>query len=77
MTKTIGLSDEAHDRLSALKEPGESFSEVTLRLVGALEQDRILELAGAWDLDDESSDRMKERIREERDRSDADPVDVP
>lgn len=77
MTKTISLSDEAYDRLSALKEPGESFTEVTLRLVGALEQDRILELAGAWDLDGETSARMKERIREERDRSDADPVDVP
>lgn len=32
MTKTISLSDEAYDALSAAKRPGESFSEVARRL---------------------------------------------
>lgn len=77
MTKTISLSDEAYERLAALKGPEDSFSDVALRLAEAVEQDRILDLVGAWDLDDETADRMKQRVHEERDRSDADPVDVP
>ena len=32
MTKTISLSDDAYDALSAAKRPGESFSEVARRL---------------------------------------------
>lgn len=35
MTKTIGLADDAYDRLAALKGEGESFSDVVRRLTGA------------------------------------------
>lgn len=77
MTKTISLSDEAYERLAALKGPDDSFSDVALRLAEAVEQDRILDLAGAWDLDEAEREEMKERVRQARDRSDAPPVDVP
>ena len=34
MTKPVQLSDEAYARLAAQKRPGESFSDVVLRLTG-------------------------------------------
>lgn len=77
MTKTISLSDEAYERLAALKGPEDSFSDVALRLARAVDQERVTDLAGAWDLDEDQKDAMKERIREARDRSDDPPVDVP
>lgn len=35
MTRTIGLSDDAYDRLLAVKGASESFSDVVRRLTGA------------------------------------------
>lgn len=35
MTRTIGLSDDAYDRLVAIKMENESFSDVVRRLTGA------------------------------------------
>jgi predicted CopG family antitoxin len=35
VTKTIGLSDDAYDRLLAVKMENESFSDVVRRLTGA------------------------------------------
>lgn len=35
MTKTIGLSDDAYERLVAVKRADESFSDVVRRLTGA------------------------------------------
>jgi predicted CopG family antitoxin len=35
MTKTIGLSDDAYERLLAVKGDSESFSDVVRRLTGA------------------------------------------
>lgn len=77
VTKTVSLSDEAYERLDALKGPDESFSDVALRLVQAVEQDRILEYAGEWDLGDEQREAMKSRIRDARDRSESEPVNLP
>jgi predicted CopG family antitoxin len=42
-TKNISISEEAYERLSALKKPNESFTEVINRLT---ERRSILELAG-------------------------------
>ncbi|MBW3583816.1 MAG: antitoxin VapB family protein [Euryarchaeota archaeon] len=35
MTKTIGLSDDAYQRLAAIKRDDESFSDLVRRLTGA------------------------------------------
>ncbi|MFA5861761.1 MAG: antitoxin VapB family protein [Candidatus Thermoplasmatota archaeon] len=35
MTRTVGLSDDAYDRLLAVKTESESFSDVVRRLTGA------------------------------------------
>jgi predicted CopG family antitoxin len=44
--KTVTLSQDAYDALSALKAEGESFSEVIRRVTGA--QTLLSPFAGAW-----------------------------
>jgi predicted CopG family antitoxin len=68
MTKTISLSDEAYKALAGLKRPGESFSDVALRVAG--EQKRsIMDLAGTWAMSEREADALKARIRKDRDAS--------
>ena len=64
MTKVISLSDSAYSKLKAMKRPGESFSDVALRLSG--ERKPLSAFAGIWkDLD---TDSMKREIAEGRKR---------
>lgn len=70
MTKTIGLSDDAYEALAAVKQPGESFSDVTRRLVGEHRKRRsIRDSAGTWPMTKEEADRLVQEIYEQRDRS--------
>ena len=65
VTKTISLSDDAYDALSAAKRPGESFSEVARRLarLAALEDvfDPAFRLEG-------KADKWAREVRNERNR---------
>jgi predicted CopG family antitoxin len=71
MTKVISLSEKAYETLKKLKKPGESFSDVVIR-VGSKEKKRsILEFAGTWKGDDIDEvftviiqDREKSKSRE-------------
>ncbi len=45
--KTISLSDSVYRRLRGEKRPGESFSEVIVRLLDA-KQPPLVKYAGAW-----------------------------
>ncbi len=45
--KTISLSDSVYRRLKAEKQPGESFSDVIVRLL-AVKQPPLMKYAGAW-----------------------------
>jgi predicted CopG family antitoxin len=71
MTKVISLSEKAYETLKNLKKPGESFSDVVIR-VGSKEKKRsILEFAGTWKGDDIDEvftviiqDREKSKSRE-------------
>jgi predicted CopG family antitoxin len=67
-TKTIGISEDAYERLLALKGEGESFSDVIRRLTGA---DLLARLAGAMDADTArhyESVIAASRARQDRDR---------
>jgi predicted CopG family antitoxin len=63
-TKNIAISDEAYQRLKALKKPGESFTEVIERMTRSR---GVLELAGT--LSGGQAAQVKERIREIREGS--------
>jgi len=63
-TKTIGLDDEAYERLANRKREGESFSDAVKRIAG---ERSLLELAGI--LSDEEAETMRETITARRDRS--------
>jgi predicted CopG family antitoxin len=61
--KTITISLEAYKALRRLKRPGESFSDVILRL--ARSQPHLSELAGAWsDVPEEKAEEILRGIRE-------------
>jgi predicted CopG family antitoxin len=61
--KTITISLEAYEALRRLKRPGESFSDVILRL--ARGQPELSELAGAWgDVPEERAEEVLRSIRE-------------
>ena len=65
-TKTIGLDEEAYERLSAEKREDESFSDVVKRLTD--------EVAADWrhgfgTLDEETADRIREVVAAQREDS--------
>ena len=63
-TKNIAISDEAYQRLKALKKPGESFTEVIERMT---QRRGILELSGI--LSRQEASRVSEMVRETRRQS--------
>lgn len=60
-TKNIAISEEAYQRLKALKKPGESFTEVIERMTRTR---GVLDLAGV--LSASQAKEVSERIRESR-----------
>ena len=56
-TKNISISEEAYERLAALKRPNESFTEVVNRLT---QKRSILELAGA--LTEKEGQSLREEV---------------
>lgn len=63
-TKNIAISEEAYQRLKALKKSGESFTDVIERITRSR---GILELAGA--LSKAEGTELKKRIKEIREES--------
>jgi predicted CopG family antitoxin len=64
MTKVISLSEEAYSELKKRKAPGESFSDVVLKMARGKRSDSIMELAGTWkggDADEVLAELMKQR----------------
>ena len=60
-TKNIAISDEAYQRLKALKKPGESFTEVIERMTRSR---GVLELSGI--LSKQEASRLAEMVKESR-----------
>lgn len=67
MTKTITLADDAYEALRSLKEPGESFSDVTRRLAMEVKRRRMVEAVGSWN--DVDTDGILKEIYRRRDES--------
>ena len=65
-TKNIAISEEAYQRLRALKKPGESFTDVIERVTRSR---GILDLAGT--LTRSEAREASQRIRDARERSSA------
>ena len=63
-TKNISISEEAYERLAALKEPNESFTEVVNRLT---KKRSILELVGT--LTEKEGEEIRRNIKEIREAS--------
>jgi len=63
-TRNISISDEAYTKLAALKEPGESFTDVINRLAG---KGSILDLAGV--LSPKQAAELRSGVREVRAKS--------
>lgn len=71
MTKVISLSEKAYQTLKNMKKPGESFSDVVIRVAGEKKKKSITEFAGTWTGDDIDKvfavvikDREKSKSRE-------------
>jgi predicted CopG family antitoxin len=52
LTKVISLSEKAYETLKGMKKPGESFSDVVLRVSKNEPKKSLLEFAGTWKGDD-------------------------
>jgi len=63
MSKSVHLSEEAYERLTALRREDETLSEVVVRLTG---ERSFLELAGI--LSDEQADALEDAIEDRRER---------
>lgn len=74
MTKTISLADDAYAALSRTKRPGESFSDVTRRLVHEHGRRTLLELAGTWSMSEDDTREFLADIYRRRDESLRPPV---
>ena len=64
MAKVISLSEKAYQTLKGMKKPGESFSDVVVRIADTRKKRSILEFAGTWkgnDADDVLARIMKDR----------------
>lgn len=70
-TTTISLKDEAYDRLKEVKQEGESFSDVVLRLTDSPNtEEQIAEVAGGLGTEfaeevEESSSEVRESLEME------------
>jgi predicted CopG family antitoxin len=67
MTKVISLSEKAYETLKSMKKPGESFSDVVIRVGSKEKKKSILEFAGTWKGDD--ADEILVQIMKDRERA--------
>ena len=74
MTKVISLSNEAYQTLKDSKKPGESFSDVVLRIAKPKKKKSLLEFSGKWVGND--IDKVFAQIEQDRERAPSRKVDL-
>ena len=68
MVKVVSLSNEAYEKLKALKR-NMSFSETIIEIIGKKEKKSLMDFFGIWKEDDEYWKDFKKKIREDREKS--------
>jgi predicted CopG family antitoxin len=66
MVKVISLSDAAYAQMRLLKQEGESFSDVVIKLVGYSRKRSLMDLFGAWPGGPEELNRIEQELKEQR-----------
>ena len=74
MTKVISLSKKAYETLKGMKKPGESFSDVVLRVAQKKKKKSLLEFSGKWVGDD--ADEVLAQIMNEREQLESRKVEL-
>lgn len=74
MTKVISLSEKAYKTLKGMKKPGESFSDVVLRVADKEQKKSILEFAGTWKGDD--IDKVFSIVLKDREQSKSREIEI-
>jgi predicted CopG family antitoxin len=74
MTKVISLSEKAYETLKGMKKPGESFSDVVLRVAKEKKKKSLLEFSGTWVGDD--IDEVFAQIKKDREQAASRKVDL-
>ena len=65
MVKVISLSNEAYEKLKALKRD-ESFSDIVIKLISAKKRKNIMDFFGIWKEDADEWEVIKKKIYEDR-----------
>lgn len=68
MVKVISLSNDAYEKLKALKR-GKSFSDVVIELITRKKRKNIMGFAGIWKDDADYWDNFKKEIRKSRNKA--------
>ena len=66
MTKVISLSNEAYSKIKAIKKPGESFSDIVIKLVNKTKKKPLIEFFGKWPGPESEIENIKKTLEEGR-----------
>ncbi len=64
--KNVSLTQEAYEKLKALKKESESFSQLILRLIAKKEKQDIKDFAGAFEENSEEWEKIEKELYERR-----------
>jgi predicted CopG family antitoxin len=66
MVKVISLSNEAYERLKALKNGEKSFSDVVIEITPKVKKKSIMDFVGMWKDDSDYWEKFEKDIRRSR-----------
>ena len=66
MTKVISLSNEAYEKMKSIKNHGESFSDVVIKLFSKAKKKPLSDFLGKWAGSEKEIENIKDIIAEDR-----------